>query len=125
MTAAIFTALPHPLEERLVWRCTDNDPHVIAIVDMPLVWRLQVVLMLLEEADARARRYSAYLAWDHRPGAPIGDARAWIVSTPLFRALLRELPAKRGRLAALAPAADRTVLGAVAVLVAANRGATC
>lgn len=112
------------------------------IADMTPVRRLTAAVTLLENAAWRAGNYRRFVEWDNRPVERIADPTAWITATPLFRAVVADLPTKRGRLAELAeqarhestctggrcdcallPAVDREVLAWIgAAILEARRG---
>lgn len=116
--------------------------HAEPIADMTPVRRLTAAVTLLENAAWRAGNYRRFVEWDERPVPPIADPPVWITATPLFRALVADLPAKRGRLVDLAersrhestctgagcdcelsPAVDREVLTSIgAAVLEARRG---
>lgn len=104
MTAAVKPSLASvgildPLEYTEVWAANTRDPEPIDA--MSAERRLNLALGLYANADAQARRYELVTAWDYRPCATIVDPRAWIVTTPVFRALVADLPGKRLKLIAL------------------------
>jgi hypothetical protein len=88
----------HPLEDAEVWR----DNHTAEpIAGMSPERRLNLALALHAQAGPLARRFERYVAWDRRPCEPIPDPQAWILATPLLRALVTGLPTKRAKLAVL------------------------
>lgn len=133
MTAPLLVDVGrHRLDQSQVWTPRDIST-TVAVADMTPAWRLNVLLMLLADAAALAARYEAHRTHVQPPGVCIPNPQAWIVGTPIFRALAATLPAKRSRLVALdeqarhqpscfghdgcdcdpRPATDRTILATI------------
>lgn len=137
----VHAPTPHYVERTDIFQLHIMD-RVDVIAEMTPVQRLNAAVTLLENAAWRARNYRRFVEWDERPVERIADPTAWITATPLFRALVADLPSKRGRLAdlaeqarhestctggrcdcALLPAVDREVLASVrAAILEARRG---
>lgn len=135
------TMTPHYVERSDIFQLSILD-RVELIADMTPVRRFVAAAALFENPNNQVARYRRFVEWDERPVPTILDAQAWLATTPLVRALVADLPSKRGRLADLAersrhestctgagcdcvllPAVDREVLASIgAAVLEARRG---